>query len=208
MASVTDQILRKQISEAFRKSSEQIDREVAESLTSTGKFERSFDSHELAVVFANLIHTLVEIQKFAGLSVPLVHNIAAIEVETRYPRVSVSLVLHVQSPIKAFIDISYGLINDPTKIGSLTLARRSLFVEEKTARFDMVAKAALSTINLGGLVERELHDPTHIIRQTLPRRLRSYGFDGQIGHVYLEITPDNRLKTLLIPQLNGHVAAD
>ncbi|MGB8645489.1 MAG: hypothetical protein WCF84_09645 [Anaerolineae bacterium] len=208
MVSGTDQILRRQISEAFRQSSEQVDREVAESLTVSGKFERSFNSLDLGVVFANLIHTLVELQKFAGLTVPLVHNVAAIEVETRYPRISVGLVLHIHSPIKAFIDIEYGLINHPTKIGGLTLARRSLIVQEKTARFDLVAKAALSTINLEGLVERELKDPAQIIRQTLPHRLHVYGFEGQIGQVHLEITPDNHLKTLLSARLTGHATGD
>src|SRR5512141_3043560 len=101
MAPNTDYALRKQISEAFKRSSEHLDLHVAEALASTGRFDHSFDSQELAVVFANILHTLVDLQKFAGLSVPLVHNVASIEVEIRDPKIAVSLVLHIHSPINA-----------------------------------------------------------------------------------------------------------
>ncbi len=203
MAVDIDQVLRKQISEAFRRSSEDIDREVAQALATSGEFRHSFNSQQLAVVFANILHTLVDLQKFAGVSVPLIHNVASIEVETRYPRISASAVLHIHSPIKAFIIIDYALINDPHNIGNLTLARRSLCVEEKTSRFDLVAKAALNAINIEGLVERELKDVSHIIRQTLPHRLSSYGFSGQIGKVQLEFTPDNLLNCVIQARSDG-----
>ncbi len=208
MAPSTDQLLRRQISEAFKRSSEHLDRQVAEALASTGQFVYSFDSQELAVVFANILHTLVDLQKFAGLTVPLVHNVASIEVEMRYPKIAVSLVLHIHSPIKAFIIIDYVLVPAPGRPSALTLERHSLCVEERTARFDFVAKTALATINIEGLVERELHDPAHAIRLTLPHRLSAYGFTGQIGQVRIDLTPENRLNTTLTASYEGLVTGE
>ncbi len=197
MAPTTDSILRQQISEAFRKSSQQIDREVAEALTRNHHYVYSFDSQQLAVVFANIFHTLIDLQKFAGLTVPLTHNVASIGVEVRYPRITTSTLLHIHSPIRAFIEIGYSLSNDFERPGNLALIRRSLSVQEKTARFDLLARSALAAINIEGLIERELRDPAEVIRLTLPHRLRLYGFAGTIQKVHLEVTPDNRLHTYL-----------
>ncbi len=197
MAPTTDNILRQQISEAFRRSSEQIDREVAEALTQNHQFVHSFSSQELAVVFANIFHTLIDLQKFAGVTVPLIHNVASIGVEVRYPRITTSTLLHIHSPIRAFIEVGYSLSNDFERPGNLALIRRSLLVQEKTARFDLLARSALAAINIEGLVERELRDVAKVIRLTLPHRLRLYGFAGTIDNVQLEVTPDNRLHTYL-----------
>ncbi|MGE5195062.1 MAG: hypothetical protein ACM3U2_21420, partial [Deltaproteobacteria bacterium] len=193
----TNTILRQQISEAFRRSSEQIDREVAEALTKNHQYLYSFNSQELAVVFANIFHTLIDLQKFAGLTVPLIHNVASIGVEVRYPRITVSSLLHIHSPIRAFIELDYSLSNDFDRPGNLALIRRSLMVLEKTSRFDFFARTALAAINIEGLVERELRDPAQVIRFTLPHRLGLYGFTGTIDKVHLEVTPDNHLHTYL-----------
>lgn len=197
MAYSDERILRQQIAESFRHASEQMDLTVALALTNEGQFEHRFGSEELSIVFSNIFYTLIEIQNFAGLKVPLTYNIPNMEVELDFPRVRVNSLLHIHSPIRAFIQINYALVNHATKPGSLTLARRSVRVVEKTSRLDVVARAALLAINIEGLVQRELQDPGEVIRQTLPIRLKEYGFDGGIGDVMLAVTPDNHLHAIL-----------
>ncbi len=192
-----EQILRKQIAETFRKASEDLDRQVAQAFAQQGEFQYHFTDEELSVVFANIFHTLVELHRFAGMTVPLTHNVTAMEVEVRPPRLSVRSILHIHSPIRAFIAADYDLMNHPAIPGILVLRKGSLKVQEKTARFDLVARAALRAIDVEGLIASELQDPAEVIRRTLPHRLRSYGFAGQISTVRLEVTPDGRLQTLL-----------
>jgi hypothetical protein len=177
---------------------------VALALTNEGRFEYRFGSDELGVVFSNIFYTLIQIQNFAGLKVPLTYNIANMEVELDFPSVRVNSLLHIHSPIRAFIQINYALVNDATRPGALTLARRSVRVVEKTSRLDVFARAALLAINIEGLVQRELQDPGEVIRQTLPVRLKLYGFEGGIGEVMLAVTPDNHLHAILSDRASAH----
>ncbi len=198
MAPNREQFLRQQIAESFRQASEQIDRQVAQALSNPGQFGYAFTSEELAVVFANIFFTLIDTHKFAGLTVPLIHNVAQMDVQIKYPCIAVQSLLHIHSPIKAFINVDYELGNHPYLSGALTFDQQSLKVKERTGRLDLIAKAALSAIDVEGVVRDELKDPAQVIRKTLPHRLKSYGFDGTIGRVRLEVTPDNRLQTLLV----------
>ncbi len=192
-----EEFLRQRISESFAASSERIDRQVAQSLLTTQRYEAHFTSEDLSVVFANILHTLVELQKFAGLSVPMTHNVAEMKVTIRHPRLAARTILHIHNPIQAFITISYELVNSPEEPGTLALVEGSVRVKHTTKRFDLVARAALSAMDVAGLIEAELNDPAQVIRKTLAYRLKTYGFRGEIQQVKLEITQDQRLQTLL-----------
>ncbi len=188
-----EQLLRKQIAEAFRQSSKRIDREVAAALSTSHEYIHSFESTELAVVFANIFHTLIDLQSFVGFSVPLTHNVLSMDVRVSPPSLAVRSVLHIHSPIRAFISVDYDLENEPSTPGTLRLVDNSLRVREDTARFDLVAKGILRAIDLKSLIRAELRDPANIIRKTLPHRLRDYGFAGEIDTVRLEIGGEGAL---------------
>ncbi len=197
MARVSEEFLRRRIDESFRQSTERIDREVALALLSESQFHHHFTGEELHFVFANIIYTLVDLQKFAGLSVPLTHNVASIGVDIQYPRISVSTLLHIHSPIKAFISIDFKLANHPDRPGALCPVKGTIRLDEITARFDFFAKSALRMIDIKGLITEELQDPSQAVRKTLPPRFRMYGFDGDIRDVYLEVTQENALHVRL-----------
>ncbi len=192
-----EQFLRRRISESFAASSERIDREVAEAFLAANRYESHFTSEDLTVVFANIFYTLVELQRFAGLSVPVTHNVAQMQVTIRHPHLSARSILHIHHPIQAFIELSYKLTNVPDRPGALALVRDSVRVKQTTRRFDLVAKAMLSAMDVAGLIESELNDPAQVIRKTLAHRLKTYGFAGEIRQVELEITPEHRLRALL-----------
>ncbi len=109
------------------------------------------------------------------------------EVRIEHPRLVVRSILHIHSPVRAFISIDYALENDPTAPGVLCYVPGTLRVHEDTARFDFVTKGVLRAIDIKSFIGGELEDPAEVIRKTLPHRLRSYGFNGQIGSVRLEV---------------------
>ncbi len=208
MPRATEEFLRRQISESFVRSTERIDREVATALATGREYHRHFSSDEMRYVLANITHTLIDLQRFAGLTVPLTHNVAEIEVRISYPRLSASSLLHIHNPIRAFITLDYDLVNDPALPGALLLDRNSLRVSEKTGRLDLMAKAALKAIDIESMIHDELKDPAAVIRKTLPRRLGTYGFHGVIALVHLEITEDDRLHAVLLGQPDNGALPD
>jgi hypothetical protein len=92
----------------------------------------------------------------------------------------------------AAIQFSYSLINDPVSIhNKLVVKKGTLNIVEKTRRFDLKAKAALTAINVEHLARQELSDLSGIIFKTLPPQLRHHGVEGTLSDIELILTDTN-----------------
>ena len=122
-----------------------IEARIAAELLAHGRFEDALDANELEIILRNVIHTLIAEQKVAGIDVSVVHNVHTIEVEIEDGEAHVSCLVHIHSPIVAFVNFAYTLINNEDSGDRIMLKPGTLIVDEKTRRFDLKAKAALGS---------------------------------------------------------------
>ncbi|MDX1616273.1 MAG: hypothetical protein R3300_18315 [Candidatus Promineifilaceae bacterium] len=191
--SPSDRELRQHIEAVSRRaySTEEIELRIADSLLHEGRFEADIDGKELAIILRNVVYTMFDRHKLAGLSVGLVHNVPTMRVRLRDREADIYYVVHVHKPIVAFLEFSYTLINDPVAVAPrLRLKRGTFRYAEKTRRFDLKAKAALAAVNITGLARQELSNVSQIINQTLPPRLEHHGLNGILNCV--ELTLNNQ----------------
>ncbi len=186
--------LRQQITQKVSETAAPFEERIAESLTRCGEFRGGLSSDQLAVVMRKVLYTLVGEQKVAGIDLPIVHNVSAMEVKIAKAEASVFAEIHVHSPIVAFIQFRYTLENDrrsPAK--KLRLKGSSLDVKEMTRPLDLGAKAALAIMGVKHIALKELSDPNQLIRRTLPPQLARLGFRGVIERVDLELLDNNTM---------------
>lgn len=194
-----EQIVRQQIEAMLARlySTESIEARIAANLLDRGEFHDEITAAELSVILRNIVFVMFDRQKVAGFDVDIVHNIPAMSVEIENGEAAVCFVVHIHRPIVVFIEFSYVLINDAAADNpGLCLKDQSLNVEEKTRRFDLKAKAALTALNVPRVVRQELADLSGIIHQTLPEQLRKQGIQGEFDRIELEMC-DSRLRILL-----------
>jgi hypothetical protein len=182
--------LRTQIEDAANRefSFEAVELKIAAALLEDGKFSGQLDEQELTSVIRNVVYARFADQRIGGRELSLVHNIPAIKVSVSGEEVQVSFLVHLHSPIVAFLRFRYVLINDPSSgLKRIRLKRGSLSVRKDTRRFDLKAKAALAAIDVESIAREELTDLAKILITTLSEQMRDYGIVGDIREMQLTI---------------------
>jgi hypothetical protein len=110
------------------------------------------------------------------------------EVEIEDEEAHVEFVVHIHKPIVVFIEFNYRLYNHPDDAEKrLCLDYESLQIKEKTRRFDVKAKAALTAMNVPKIARQEMSDMTEVIRRTLPDQLEKKGITGKLENIRLSL---------------------
>ena len=174
------------------RSPETIEQRIAASLRDFGRFHEPILAEELAIILESVVSTLFSEQRVAGLNVGITHSITGMEVYINNQEASICFLVRIHKPIVAAIKFSYSLINDPVSIQrKLVVKKGTLEIIERTRRFDLKAKAALTAINVEYLARQELSDLGGIILKTLPPQLRNHGVEGTISDIGLVLTDTN-----------------
>jgi hypothetical protein len=127
-------------------------------------------------------------QKVAGREIGILHNVPLMQVEINNEEAHVEFVVHIHKPIIVFIEFKYTLVNHEDEDNKcLCLKEGSLRVKEKTRRFDVKAKAALTAMNVPKIARQEMSDLTNVICRTLPDQLRHKGITGQLETIKLSL---------------------
>lgn len=171
---------------------ETIEQRIADSLRDSGRFHEPIEAEELAIILENVVSTLFSEQKVGGVNFGIAHSISGMEVYIVSGEASVCFLVRIHKPIVAAIKFSYILINDPVSIThKLVVKKGTLEIEERTRRFDLKAKAALTAINVEYMARQELSDLSGIILKTLPPQLRHHGVEGNLTSIGLVLTDSN-----------------
>jgi hypothetical protein len=193
------QQLRRQIHDHIAQPVASIEQKIAAALLEGGEFHAYLNDAELGIIMRKVLYTLVDEQKVAGLSVPIVHNVSEMRVKLDNCEATIECETHIHAPITAFIRFKYILENDRRAPGrKLHLKNNSLEVKETTKAFDLAAKAILRVIGVRDVTNRELSDPNAVILRTLPPQLEQHGFAGKLKQVDLELMDDCTLRVHLL----------
>ena len=167
---------------------EDIELKIAASLVETGQFQGNINEEELTSIIRKVVYDRFTKQRIRGFDISLVHNVAAISVRISGGEVHVSFLVHIHSPIIAFLRFRYVLIDEKSsgkkKIG---LKRGSLYIRKDTRRFDFKAKAALAAVDVDEMARAELADLAGILRSTFSKQLHSAGISGEFKDIRLAV---------------------
>jgi hypothetical protein len=198
------QQLRQQINDSLTEPILGIEHRIADSLCAEGEFHSEIDSTELSLILRKIIYRIVDEQRVASISVPILHNITQMDARIVGDGALVACEVHVHEPIIAFIRLKYALENDPRSCGTrLRLKANHLEVREITRPFDIGAKLALKMLRLEHIVRHELSDPNGLIKRMLPQPLEQYGYTGAVHEVELEFNGANTLRVLITGEKAG-----
>lgn len=187
---------------------ETIEQRIADSLRDFGRFQEPIKAEELAIILENVVSTLFSEQKIGGVNVGITHTVTGMEVYIGAGEASICFLVRIHKPIVAAIKFSYVLINDPVSIrDKLVVKKGTLFIEEKTRRFDLKAKAALTAINVEHIARQELSDLSGIILKTLPPQLKHHGVEGTITDIGLALN-ESKLEVCLEGEFWPVIAGD
>lgn len=185
-----DRELQAQIEEAAARvySTEDIEERIARALVTRGEFYEDISSADLEVILRNIVYVMFARQKVAGREIGILHNVPIMQVEINNEEAHVEFVVHIHKPIIVFIEFKYTLVNHEDEDNKcLCLKEDSLRVKEKTRRFDVKAKAALTAMNVPKIARQEMSDLTNVICRTLPDQLRHKGVTGQLETIKLSL---------------------
>lgn len=185
-----DRELQAQIEEAAARvySTEDIEERIARALVTRGEFYEDISSADLEVILRNIVYVMFARQKVAGREIGILHNVPIMQVEINNKEAHVEFVVHIHKPIIVFIEFKYTLVNHEDEDNKcLCLKEDSLRVKEKTRRFDVKAKAALTAMNVPKIARQEMSDLTNVICRTLPDQLRHKGVTGQLETIKLSL---------------------
>ena len=185
-----DQTLRSQIERTTAQiySTEDIEGRIAQALLESGEFDDDVSSDELEVVLRNIVYVMFARQTLAGRELGLLHNVPIMNVEIADGEANVDFVVHIHKPVVVFIEFNYTMINDDDSDEKrLSIKEDSLVVKEKTRRFDVKAKAAMTAMNVPRIARNEMSDLTAVIYQTLPAQLEKKGVRGELDHIDLTL---------------------
>lgn len=192
------QQLRRQINESLTEPILSIEHEIADSLSTRGEFHSDIDSLELGLILRKVIYRIVDEQKVAHVSVPILHNITQMDARIDTSEARVECEVHVHEPIIAFIRLKYALENDPRSCGTrLRLKNDRLEVREITRPLDVGAKLALKMLRIEHIVRQELSDPNGLIKRMLYQPLEQYGYTGAVHEVELEFNGLDSLRVYI-----------
>ncbi|MCL4249318.1 MAG: hypothetical protein KJ065_14315 [Anaerolineae bacterium] len=189
--------LREQVAAHIEQETRSIEHRIADALRKRGAFAGELTATDLEPILSNVVFTLVDNQRFAGVDLPIVHNISRMQVSIQRQYADVMCEVHVHEPIAAFILFQYSLENDPNQAGKLRLKGGTIQVKETTRRLDIAAKAALRVLNVRAIALHELRDPNDVIRRTLPPQLAAHGLDMLLDCIELAFVPNDRLHVTL-----------
>ena len=189
--------VKRQIVENLGRGTRTVEQHIADTLRACGEFEGDLTSHDLEPILKNVVFTLVDEQRFAGIDVPITHNVSQMQVEIVSEQANVFCEVHVHAPIVAFLQFSYTLENHPKNAGKLRLKGGDVTVKENTRSLDFAAKAALRILNVRAIARRELSEPNEIIRRTLPSQLERAGIDAKLDRIELTFNGNGALRVLL-----------
>ena len=185
-----DRELQAQIEEAAARaySTDDIEERIARALVTRGEFCEDISSADLEVILRNIVYVMFARQKVAGREIGILHNVPIMQVEINNEEAHVEFVVHIHKPIIVFIEFKYTLVNHEDEDNKcLCLKEDSLRVKEKTRRFDVKAKAALTAMNVPKIARQEMSDLTNVICRTLPDQLRHKGITGQLETIKLSL---------------------
>jgi len=169
-------------------STEFIEERIAADLLARGVFEDAINNGELEIILRNVVYTLFSRQKVAGFDVGIVHNVVEMSVNIEHGEAHVDFIVHIHKPVIVFLELSYTLINDlEGPDARLRVKDGTLQIAEKTRRFDIKAKAALTAMNVPRIVRHELADLSEVIRSTLPDQLRKQNIQGELNKIGLSL---------------------
>jgi len=161
---------------------------ITASLLEQGRFRGHLNEQELTNVIRNVVYSRFSNQRIKGRDVTLVHNIASIRVQLSDEEVHVSFLVHIHSPIIAFLRFRYVLVDDITAgCKKVTLKRGSLSIRKDTRRFDIKAKAALAAIDIEAITRDELTDLGGILKGSLLDQMKCIGITGEISMIELSL---------------------
>lgn len=151
--------------------------EFSTALKEKGVFERDLTSQEVEQMMAEIVSGLI-----AG-SGKVDGNVQSLSVAIKEAKARLKASVRVSSPIKAGIDLSFGLEN-MKQIGTLMLSEEPIIDEHPDG---MKAKIALKTFNLKGKLSSQLASPNELIFKGLGDYLRRGGVNLQsmaltLGH--------------------------
>ncbi|MCC6612509.1 MAG: hypothetical protein IT320_03465 [Anaerolineae bacterium] len=190
--------VREQVAAHIEQETRSVEERIAAALRTSRTFKGALTATELEPILSNVVFTLVASQRFAGIDVPITHNISRMQVTIQRMYADVMCEVHVHEPIIAFIQFQYQLENDPHQDGQLRLKGGTIKVTETTRRLDLAAKAALRMLNVRAIALRELRDPNDIIRRTLPPQLEVHGLDDLcFENIDLTFMDDDTLHVVL-----------
>ena len=165
-----------------------IEERIARALLTEGEFHENISPTDLEVILRNIVYVMFAHQKVAGRDIDILHNIPIINVEIEDGQANVDFVVHIHKPIIVFLEFKYVLINqEGLGTGSLCLKDGSLRINERTRRFDVKAKAALTAMNVPKIAQQEMSDLKSVIKRTLPNQLRKKGVTGEISDIRLSL---------------------
>ncbi len=165
-----------------------IEGRIARALLTRGEFYEDISPADLEVVLRNIVYVVFARQKAAGREIDMLHNVPIMHVEIDKGQAHIDFVVHIHKPIVVFIEFKYTLVNhDEEDNKCLCLQEGSLRVTEKTRRFDVKAKAALTAMNVPKIARQEMSDMSQVICTTLPGQLQKKGIIGELGTVKLSL---------------------
>ncbi len=169
-------------------STSDIEGRIAQALLETGEFYENIDAADLEIIMRNIVYFMFARQSVAGRDIDILHNVPIMKIEIDGEHAHVEFVVHIHKPIVVFIEFKYTLVNHPDdKEKRLCLKEDSLKITEKTRRFDVKAKAALTAMNVPKIARQEMTDLTEVICRTLPGQLKKKGVTGKLENIRLSL---------------------
>jgi hypothetical protein len=165
-----------------------IEERIAHALLATGEFYENIEPADLEVILRNIVYVMFSRQKVAGRDIDILHNVPIMNVAIDDGQAHIDFVVHIHKPIVVFIEFNYTLINHHDEDEKrLCLKEGSLRIKEKTRRFDVKAKAALTAMNVPKIARQEMSDLTEVICRTLPSQLKKKGVTGELQEIKLSL---------------------
>lgn len=183
-------LMHDRLAQGLSEATTSIEERIADGLSAKGLFQAHLTAAELEPILSNVLFTLIEEQRFAGLSVPVKHVVNTMRVEIGNSIAAVLCEVTIHEPIAADIRFRYDLVNNDLSEPANLKLRNGLDVREQTRRFDLGAKAALAAMNVKRIALAELSDPARVILKTLPPRLAEHDFNGRLKCVALKLKDD------------------
>ena len=165
-----------------------IEERIAQALLAKGEFYENIDATDLEIILRNIVYVMFSRQTVAGRDIDILHNVPILHVEIDDEQAHVDFVVHIHKPIIVFIEFNYTLINHPDEDDKrLCLKEGSLRIKEKTRRFDVKAKAAMTAMSVPKIARQEMSDLTEVICRTLPDQLKHKGVTGELDNIKLSL---------------------
>ena len=171
-----------------------LEQQIADALVSKGVFIGYLSSDELEPIFGAILLGLVSRQLLHGREIFVESEVIDIQIDIADGQMRVHSAARLLHPIAAELEFDYVLENAPlSDPPNLRLKRDYVQIVERTARFDLFARVALSAVGVQQIAQRELRNPAQIIKKTLPPRLKLNGCTTPLEEVTLQIEEDDTL---------------